>query len=97
VANGVMLVRETDEAFRQALEKNEKTATVLQEITSASREQATGIIQVSKAISELDRVTQQNAADADQASQIAVDMENESGQLSEDVTTLIQLIKGRRG
>lgn len=96
VENGVNLVRETDEAFKEALEKNEVTASVLNEITTASSEQSSGINQVTTAIHELDRVTQQNAADADQASQIAVDMENESEQLSEDVTTLIELIKGKR-
>ncbi|MCJ7600861.1 MAG: methyl-accepting chemotaxis protein [Desulfobulbaceae bacterium] len=95
VENGIILVRETDKAFKEAFGKNEKTAGVLHEITSASKEQATGISQVSNVIHELDRVTQQNAVDADQASQIAVDMEKESEQLSEDVTTLIELIKGK--
>lgn len=96
VENGVVLVRETDDAFNQALLKNEKTASVLNEIASASREQSSGISQVATAINQLDRVTQQNAADADQASQIAVDMENESAQLSDDVTALVELIKGKR-
>jgi methyl-accepting chemotaxis protein len=96
VENGVTLVRATDNAFKEALGKNENTASVLRGITSASKDQTTGISQVSAAINELDKVTQQNAADADQASQIAVDMEKESEQLSRYVTTLIELIKGKR-
>ncbi|MBU0673604.1 MAG: chemotaxis protein [Proteobacteria bacterium] len=96
VEKGVKLVRETDQSFNLASDKNGKTASVLHEITTASTQQATGISQVSIAINELDRVTQQNAADADQASLIAVDMENESEQLIRNVTTLVELIKGQR-
>lgn len=96
VENGVILVKETDNAFKEALGKNKKTANVLYEITSASKGQTTSIGQVSTEMHELDKVTQQNAADADQASQIAIDMEKESAQLSQYVTTLIDLIRGKR-
>jgi len=96
VENGVVLVNETEKAFKEALGKNKKTADVLYEITSASKDQTTSISQVSTAMHELDDVTQQNAADADQAAQIAIDMEQESAQLSQYVAILIELIKGKR-
>ncbi|HIJ79945.1 MAG: methyl-accepting chemotaxis protein [Desulfobulbaceae bacterium] len=94
VAKGVKLMQLTDESFKKAAEQTQKTATILGEITTASREQSTGIGQVSKAIHDLDEVTQQNAADADGDLQVAADMEYQSQQLNEYVHKLIRLVKG---
>lgn len=96
VQNGVQLVLVTDGAFKQAAEQTKKTAGILQEITTASKEQSTGIGQVTKAVQELDGVTQHNAADADRNSQIAGDMEEQAGRLNEFVQKLVTLVKGSR-
>ena len=95
VQNGVQLVQVTDSAFKQAVEQAQKTSGILQEITTASKEQSIGIGQVSKAVQELDEGTQHNAADADQDSQIATDMEQQSQRLNNYVLELVGLIKGR--
>lgn len=60
-----------------------------------SKEQATGINQLTQAVHDLDVVTQQNAAGADNASTVARDMEQQFANLSEDIATLIQLVKGK--
>ncbi|MDH5297497.1 MAG: methyl-accepting chemotaxis protein [Desulfobulbaceae bacterium] len=97
VTAGVELVKVTNTAFEQAADKAQKTAVLLNEITNASKEQAIGITQVSKAVLELDKVTQQNAADADQAAHIAEDMEAQSDHLNVDVSSLVQLVWGEGG
>ncbi len=94
VAAGVDLVKVTNEAFELAAEKAQKTAGLLNEIATASKEQTIGITQVSAAVTELDKVTQQNAADADQAAHVAEEMEAQSDHLSSDVTSLILLVRG---
>lgn len=95
VKNGVNLLTVTNESFKKAGEKTEKSASILSEITSASKEQTIGITEVAKAIQELDKVTQQNAEDADQASLIATDMEQQAEQLNGYVATLVELVKGK--
>lgn len=94
VDNGVKLVQVTEESFNRAQEQSQKTAQILDEITTASKEQSVGITQVAKAIQELDEVTQHNAADADQDSRIAEEMKFQSQQLNEYVRKLVELIKG---
>ena len=96
VQNGVQLVQVTDSAFKQAVEQAQKTSGILEEITTASKEQSIGIGQVSKAVQELDEGTQHNAADADHDSQIAADMEQQSQRLNNYVLELVGLIKGRK-
>ncbi|MDA8418410.1 MAG: methyl-accepting chemotaxis protein [Desulfobacteraceae bacterium] len=94
VASGVEMVRVTDGAFKQAAEQTQKTGALLTEITTSSKEQSIGISQVAKAVQELDEVTQHNAADADQDSQIASDMEQQSQRLGTYVHDLVRLVKG---
>ena len=96
VTKGVELMQLTDESFKKAAEQTQKTATILSDITTASKEQSTGINQVSQAIHDLDDVTQKNAADAEGDLQVATDMEYQSQQLNEYVNKLIQLVKGQK-
>lgn len=97
VTNGVNLVHLTNSSFKQAAEQAKKTTSLLQEISIASKEQAAGIGQVTKAVQELDEVTQHNAADASQDLQIANDMESEAERLNGFVHQLDALVKGERG
>ncbi|EHD2970736.1 TPA: Tar ligand binding domain-containing protein [Escherichia coli] len=58
---------------------------IMQEIASASDEQSRGITQVSQAISEMDKVTQQNASLVEEASAAAVSLEEQAARLTEAV------------
>ena len=95
IEHGEQLASTTGEAFKRAAERAKKTADILREISEASREQSTGVEQVTTAVSDLDRVTQQNAADAGQASEIARRLEEQAAQLSGEVAALIALVEGR--
>jgi len=59
-----------------------QVATIVGEISSASREQTNGIEEVNKAISDIDRSTQQNAALVEQAAAAAESMRAQSSRLS---------------
>jgi methyl-accepting chemotaxis protein len=52
--------------LRELVPSISKTAELVQEVASASREQAIGVAQVSKAMTKMDQVTQRNAAAAEQ-------------------------------
>lgn len=58
---------------------------IMQEIAAASDEQSRGITQVSRAISEMDKVTQQNASLVEEASAAAVSLEEQAARLTEAV------------
>ena len=60
-----------------------RTAELVQEITAASEEQASGVSQITSAMNQLDQVTQQNAAGSEQLAATADEMRNHSQSLIE--------------
>ena len=60
VNDGVDLVEKTSNHFGQVKESNSKVGTLLEEISTASTEQAQGISEVNATMNEVDRVTQEN-------------------------------------
>ncbi len=63
-----------------------RTAELVQEITAASEEQASGVGQVSSAMQQLDKVTQQNAAGSEQLAATAEEMQAQSTNLQQVVS-----------
>ena len=64
----------------------EKTATLVQEITIASLEQVSGIEQINNALQQLNNVTQRNAANAEEISTAAKELDVLSGRLQESIS-----------
>ncbi len=62
-----------------------KTADLIQEISSASREQSAGADQIGKALSQLDTVIQQNASASEELAGMAEELSGQSEQLSEAI------------
>jgi uncharacterized phage infection (PIP) family protein YhgE len=85
VAEGTKLVDESGKALAEIVTGVQKVTDVMAEIASSSREQASGIEQVNKAITMMDDVTQQNAALVEEASAAAQ-------ALTEQASNLTQLI-----
>lgn len=72
-------ISEAEEAFEQVKElvpKIDKVTALVKEITTASIEQNSGVSQVNTAITDLNRVTQQNAANADEIAVCTQDMKD---------------------
>jgi methyl-accepting chemotaxis protein len=85
VNEGTKLVDESGEVLNEIVTRAKKVTAVMAEIASSSREQASGIEQVNKAITLMDTMTQQNAALVEEASAAA-------HALSEQATALTTLI-----
>ena len=66
IKGGKDLVGATNEAFQGTTDAVAKISELLDEITHAAREQAQGIDQLNNAVIEMDRVTQNNAQNAEQ-------------------------------
>jgi methyl-accepting chemotaxis protein len=89
VTEGTRLVDESGKALGEIVVRVKKVTDVMAEIASSSREQASGIEQVNKAITMMDDVTQQNAALVEEASAAAQ-------ALTEQASNLTQLISRYR-
>ncbi|MFD2113877.1 Cache 3/Cache 2 fusion domain-containing protein [Thiorhodococcus fuscus] len=89
---GAKLVDEAGHTMTAILDSFSQVATLMSEISAASREQSTGIEQISQAVTQMDEVTQQNAALVEEAAAAAESLEDQARSLSKsvDVFTLDQ-------
>ena len=62
-----------------------RVTTIMQEIALASREQSKGIEQVNQAITQMDQVTQQNAALVEEAAAASQSLEDQGRQLNASI------------
>ncbi len=84
----------TSQVFAEVASSAGKVGELLSEIAHASNEQAEGIFQISKSVSVMDKVTQQNAADAQKTHSAAEEMYFQARNLNRYVEQLQDLIKG---
>jgi len=94
VKTGSDLVAGTNEAFAQVTISAAKVGELVAEIAAASDEQARGIEQVNTAVTEMDKVTQQNAANAEQSASSSQEMLSQAGWMKGMVTELVALVGG---
>jgi methyl-accepting chemotaxis protein len=66
------------------------------EIATAAREQSQGIRQIGVAMSQLDRVTQENASRAGQGASAAAELSSQAGLMEESVARLRSMVSGLR-
>ena len=69
---------------------------LVSEISEASKEQSSGIEQVNIAITEMDKIVQQNAANAEESASGSEEMSAQAEQLKDYVSELIILIQGTK-
>jgi methyl-accepting chemotaxis protein len=74
VTTGVQLVSAADQAFQQVSASIGEGSTVASQIATGSQEQARGVAHVSEAISRIEKVTQKNAANAEETAGAASTM-----------------------
>lgn len=70
IKNGEKLVNVTGEEFKEIMERSSKVVNLIQEISAASQEQAQGIEQINKAVTEMNNLTQRNAAAAEELASV---------------------------
>ena len=71
-----------------------KVTEFINEIAAASGEQAQGIDQINKAVAEMDKVTQQNAANAEESASASEEMNAQAQQMKNISYTLVNIIGG---
>jgi len=86
VENGANLVDEAGQSMDGLVSQVKRVGILINEISSASREQSSGISQIGEAVNQLDQVTQQNAALVEESAAAAESLKSQSQRLSELVS-----------
>jgi len=92
VQEGAELVTKTSGDFSDVSTNTVKVGEIIGEIAAASQEQSTGIEHVSKAVSEMDKVVQGNAATAEESASASEELTAQAEQMRghvEDLSTLV--------
>ncbi|MFC1524665.1 methyl-accepting chemotaxis protein, partial [Thermodesulfobacteriota bacterium] len=94
VHGGRSLLEKTNEAFSGVSTSSAKIGQLVSEISISSQEQSQGISQVNKAVSEMDRVTQMNAATAEESASASEELSAQAETMKAVVQELIALVEG---
>jgi methyl-accepting chemotaxis protein len=86
VEAGNRLVDQAGRTMEDVVTSIKRVAKIMGDISDASREQSSGIEQVSLAVSQMDEVTQQNAALVEEAAAAAESLEEQAHNLSSAVS-----------
>jgi len=97
VKEGSDLVNKTGEAFGQVATSTVKSKELLGEIAAASNEQAQGVDQINKAVGEMDKVVQTNAANAEESASASEELTAQAEQMKGIVGELVAIVGGSGG
>jgi methyl-accepting chemotaxis protein len=92
-AMGMLL--QTIETFAKVDENTGRLGGLIAAVAAASKEQSQGIIQVNTAVSQMDQVTQSNAANAEECARTAEELNAHAGSMREAVNELLCLVDGQ--
>ncbi len=94
VKSGNEITISTRSAFQENSEISREIGQLVDEIASASEEQSQGIGQVNTAVTEMDKVTQQTAANAQESAAAAEELNAQAEQMKGYVGDLVRVIGG---
>ena len=83
VAKGARLVNETGAVLAEITEGVIKVSDGIENINTASREQASGVQEINQAVSDIDKTTQRNASLAEESAEAAGTLARNSSELLE--------------
>ncbi|MBU1052827.1 MAG: MCP four helix bundle domain-containing protein [Proteobacteria bacterium] len=95
VREGSELVTKTNKAFQDVSNSSSKVGELVGEIAAASKEQSQGIEQINKAVAEMDKIVQRNAANAEESASASGQMNAQAKQLKQYVRDLVLVIGGK--
>jgi methyl-accepting chemotaxis protein len=81
IENGSTLAEDAGQTMQNIVSAVKRVTDIMEEIAAASNEQSTGIEEVSRAVTQMDDVTQQNAALVEQAAAAAGSLKDQAAEL----------------
>lgn len=86
VENGTQIANQTAASLQEIVEGITKAADLVGEIAAASQEQRQGIVQIEQGLDQINSVTQQNTANAEETASAAEELSGQAGLLQETVS-----------
>jgi len=93
---GVEISRRVAETLNEIVAKARQVDELVAEVAGASREQTQGIAQINTSIGQIDKVTQSNAAGAQQSAAAAQELNSQAVAMTQSVTELLRLVGSHR-
>jgi len=97
IKGGSEVVSKTNEAFGKVATGSKKVSELVGEIAAASQEQAQGIEQINKAVAEMDKVIQQDAASAEESAAASEELNAQAEMMKGFVSELVELVGSKNG
>lgn len=97
VRDGSELLAKTAAALSEVTVSSSKVQQIVAEISEASQEQHQGLEQIRRAVTEMDRVVQKNAANAEESASASQELNFQADQLKAIVTELLSLVSRAKG
>jgi methyl-accepting chemotaxis protein len=94
VETGAQITRECGEVFESVVQNVNSVSGMATEIASASQEQSRGCGEITKAMNQLDQMTQQNASTSEECASAAEELSAQADTLKAAVTRLILTVSG---
>ncbi len=94
VKKGSELNTELEESFTKVNESASQVASLVEQITNASKDQAKGVDQINAAMSQMDKVVQQGAANAEESASASEELSSQAQVLQQSVGQLATLVGG---
>jgi methyl-accepting chemotaxis protein len=91
---GVEMSAKVAKALQEIVENIRKVDELVAEVADASREQTLGITQINTAVGQMDRVTQGNAANAEESAAAAEELNSQALTMKSSVSQLLELVGG---
>jgi methyl-accepting chemotaxis protein len=91
-AQGVEISAKVREGLQEIVSQVRNVNELVSEVASASNEQSQGITQINTAVGEMDKVTQSNAAEAEESASAAASLNSQSESMKHSVRELMQLV-----
>ena len=95
--NGVSVSGEVEGILKQISEGVQKVTDLISEVAAASEEQSQGIEQVNTAVAQMDKVTQSNAANAEESASAGEELNAQARELNQMVGVLTNVVGGANG
>lgn len=96
IQSGASLVLATNQAFQSIYASTGEIGELISQISLASKEQATGTQQISRASAEMDKVIQTIAAAAEESASTSQEMDAQAVQMKDMVLNLNDLVLGKK-
>ncbi|MDR1084861.1 MAG: methyl-accepting chemotaxis protein [Deltaproteobacteria bacterium] len=94
INSGSEMVNSTSENFKTVSAHAAKVAQLVSEVAEASKEQSQGITQITTAMNQMDKVTQTNAASAEESASAASNLSVQAGNLMSAVDQMSRIVHG---